>query len=66
MKKNTSVPAVNMSLESKLTLNNFTPFLSLQRAPHPKNATLTNSLACQMVVSPPSGSEQVFELEMID
>ena len=66
MKKNTSVPAVNMSLESKLTLNNFTPFLSLQHAPHPKNATLTNSLACQMVVSSPSVFKQVFELEMID
>ena len=66
MKKNTSVPAVNMSLESKLTLNNFTPFLSLQHAPHPKNATLTNSLAYQTVVSSPSVSEQLFELEMID
>ena len=62
MRKSTSVLAANMSLESKLTLNSFTLFLNLQCAHHPKNATLTNSLACQMVVSSPSVSEQVFKL----
>ena len=62
MRKNTSVPAANMCLASKLTLNSFTPFLNLQCAHHPKNATLTNSLACQMVVSSLSICEQVFEL----
>ena len=45
------MPAANMFLECKLILNSFTPFLNLQHVPHPKNATLTNSLACQMVVS---------------
>ena len=51
MRENTSVAAVNMSLELKLTLNSSIPSPNQPSAPHLRNATQTSSTVCQMVVS---------------
>ena len=64
------MPAASMSLESKLTLNSFTPFQSQPSVPLPKNATPTNSVASQMAVSSFNRSGYLtsvsFVMEMVD